>query len=75
MNKTLGSIWLKRSRTALGPSSEPQEDHIAPMLVAASIAMAVSIRLGIYAATRSPTATPISRSDFAKRATELYSSA
>lgn len=46
-----------------------QEDQIAPRLAVASMAMAVSGRFGMKAATRSPSVTPAARSPSAMRAT------
>lgn len=68
-NSTLGWICPNRSYTPLTPKSGEQEDQMAPMLVAASMATTVSIMLGMKPATRSPTVTPISRRDLASRAT------
>ncbi len=68
---TLGAIWPKRSSTPLMPKSGEQEDQTAPMLVAASMPMTASGRLGMNPATRSPAVTPDLRRASAMPATCL----
>ena len=72
-------LWVAAAKLLLGQVL-PDDDRLflayllpvaaAPMLVAASMAIAVSIKLGIYAATLSPGLIPISRRALARRATE-----
>ena len=56
------------------PNSGEQDDQTAPRLTTASMAITVSGRFGMYPATRSPAATPASRSDPARLATLSNSS-
>ena len=55
---SFGSICPKRSSTPRSPKSGEQDDQIAPIEVAASIAAIASGMFGSMAATRSPTPTP-----------------
>ena len=55
------SIWPKRSSTASTPKSGEHDDHTAPTLAVASIAITASGRFAMNAATRSPWPTPSAR--------------
>ncbi len=57
------------------PKSGEHDDQIAPMLVAASIAMIDSGTFGIKPPTRSPHATPAARKAAASRDTSVRNSA
>ena len=69
MISTLGRIWPKRSNTPCTPKSGLDDEKVAPRPAAASMAITVSSRLGIQAATRSPTPTPFATRKAWKRAT------
>ena len=57
------------------PKSGEHDDQVAPRLAVASIAITVSGRFGMKAATRSPGPTPLSRRPAATRATSARSCA
>ena len=69
VNSTFGLICPNRSRTPLMPKSGEQEDHVAPRLTAASMAIMDSGMLGINPTTRSPIRTPAAFKDLATRPT------
>ena len=69
MKSTRGLICPKRSSTPLMPKSGEQEDQVAPMLAAASMAIMDSGMFGMKPATRSPGWMPIFFSAAASLAT------